>query len=91
MKYKLSADYSAEEKEFLKANGCEILTEITLSKADFSENECPLRMFRYYGSYIGEIVDDESGEPVWALLGRYKGVYRFTSIYADLKALEENL
>ncbi len=91
LKYKLSTDYTAEEIGFLARNNCEILPEIRLGKTDFSNNETPRRMFRYGGEYIAEIIDDESGEPVWAVLSKFRGVYGFTAFYSDLHALENGL
>lgn len=41
--------------------------------------------------YIAEIIDYESGEPVWAVLSKFRGVYRFTTYYGDLSALKEGL
>ncbi|MDE7193759.1 MAG: hypothetical protein K2O14_07280 [Oscillospiraceae bacterium] len=91
MKYKLSTDYTAEEIGFLARNNCEILSEIRLGKTDFSDNETPRRMFRYGGEYIAEIIDGESGETVWAVLSKFKGVYRFTAYYSDLSSLRNGL
>lgn len=91
MRFKLNTDYTAEEREFIANNNCEILSEIKLGRTDFSESETPRRMFRYGGTYIAEIIDDESGEPVWAVLSKFRGVYRFTEYYSDLSALENGL
>lgn len=91
MKFKLNTVYTAEETSFLERNNCEILTEIKLGKTDFHDNEIPRRMFRYGGDYIAEIIDDESGESVWVVLSKFKGVYRLTAYYSDFSALENGL
>lgn len=91
MRYRLNTDYTADEMDFIARNNCVILSEIKLGRTDFSSNETPRRMFVYGGEYIAEIIDDESGEPVWAVLSKYKGVYRFTAYYGDLSALENGL
>lgn len=91
MRLKLDTDYSAEEMEFIGRNGCVILSEIKLGRTGFSADEAPRRMFVYGGAYIAEIIDDESGEPVWAVLSKFRGVYGYTSYYSDLSALENGL
>lgn len=91
MKFIFDTKYSEIELEFLNRHNCQILSEIQLSKTDFSKHEIPRRMFRYGGEYIGEICHGESGGYVWAVLSKWKSVYRFTSYYEDLQALEQNL
>lgn len=91
MRFKLNTDYTAEEKDFIARNDCVIFSEIRLGRTDFSDNETPRRMFAYGGAYIAEIIDDESGKTVWAVLSEFKGVYRFTAYYSDLSALENGL
>ncbi len=44
MKFKLDAHYSEKELEFLEKHNCKILSEIKLSKTNFSEYEVPRRM-----------------------------------------------
>lgn len=51
MRFKLNTDYTAEEREFITENNCEILSEIKLGRTDFTESETPRRMFRYGGVY----------------------------------------
>ena len=91
MRFKLDASYSEEESRFLTEHDCEILSEMKLSNTNFSEQEVPRRMFRYGGAYIAEIMDDETGDFVWAVLSTWKGVYRFTDCYDCLEALEQGL
>ena len=50
MKFVLDTNYSAEELNVLESLGCEVLSEIKLSKTNFSEYEIPRRMFRYGGT-----------------------------------------
>ena len=91
MKFKLDTNYSEEELELLKEHNCEVLSEIKLSKTNFSQYEVPRRMFKYGGTYIAEIIDDETKNLVWAVLSKWKGVYRF-SYYCDcLETLAESL
>lgn len=82
---KLSAEYSEKELAFLKEHNCEILSKIKLPNGfDF---EIPKRMFVYYGSYIGEI-EDEDGL-VWSVLSKFKGKYHWGECYEDMKTLED--
>ena len=67
MKFVLDTNYSAEELNVLESLGCEVLSEIKLSKTNFSEYEIPRRMFQYCGTYIAEIMDDETEGLVWAV------------------------
>ena len=83
MTIRLSTEYSEKELAFLKANNCEILSEIKLPKSC----EYPKRMFIYGGSYIGEI-EDEDGL-VWSVLSTFKGKYHWGECYSDLEALAE--
>lgn len=91
MRFIFDTNYSEKELEFLRKHNCEILSEIKLSKTDFSVEEIPRRMFRYYGIYVGEIIDDETKDFCWGILSKYKGVYRFTSSYESLELLEQGL
>lgn len=91
MKFTFDTNYSEEEQIFLEAHNCEILSEIKLSKTNFSEGEIPRRMFRYGGTYVGEIIDDETNGLCWGILSKWKGVYRFTSIYETLEDLEQSI
>ncbi len=91
MRFKLNTDYSGEELQFLEEHRCKILSEIKLSKTNFSEYEIPRRMFVYGGAYIAEIMDDESGSLVWAVLSKWKGIYHFSAYYASLEALERGM
>ena len=91
MKFRFSVDYSEEELQFLTAHDCEILSEIRLSKTRFAESETPVRMFRYGGTYIAEVFDEESNCPVWAVLSKWKGVYHFPAYFDSLEALEQGL
>ena len=58
MIYRLDINYSEEERYFLEVNDCEIISEIKLSKTNFSDKEIPRRMIKYGGQYIAEIVDE---------------------------------
>lgn len=91
MKFKLDTNYSEEECRFLFRHNCEVLSEIRLSKTNFSEYEVPRRMFIYGSAYIAEIMDEETGGLVWAVLSKWKGVYRFNSYYDHLEILEQGL
>ena len=91
MKFKLDAHYSEKELEFLEKHNSKILSEIKLSKTNFSEYEVPRRMFLYGGTYIAEIVDDETQSFVWAVLSEWKGVYHFAECYDCLEAMEQGL
>lgn len=93
MRFKFDTEYSEKEMEFLTENNCQILSEIKLSRTDFSKSGIPRRMFKYAGgsSYIGEILDDETGEYIWGVLSKWKGVYHFSDFYEDLECLEEGL
>ena len=91
MKFKLDLNYSEEELEFLKEHNCEVLSEINLSKINFSQYEVPRRMFKYGGTYIAEIIDDETKNLVWAVLSKWKGVYRFSYNCDCLETLAESL
>ena len=46
---------------------------------------------RYGSAYIAEIPDDESDGLVWAVLGKWKGIYHISSIYDSLASLEHGL
>lgn len=91
MRFKFDTEYSEKEMEFLTENNCQILSEIKLSRTDFSKFGIPRRMFKYYGFYMGEVFDDETGEYLWGILSKWKGVYHFSSFYEDLESLEEEL
>ena len=91
MKFKFDTNYSENELNFIKENNCEILSEIKLSKTNFSDYEIPRRMIRYCGSYIGEITDDETNSPTWAVLEKWKGVYHFWGGYDSLEAMQQGL
>lgn len=91
MKLKLDATYCEEELQFLAKHNCKILSEINLSKMNFSKYEIPRRLFHYGGTYIAEIIDDETGSLVWAVLSKWKGVYHFSTYYDCLEALEQGL
>ena len=85
MTVKLGTEYSENELAFLNKHSCEILSEIKLPN-NF-EFELPKRMFVYYGSYIGEI-EDEDGL-VWSVLSKFKGKFHWSECYSDLKTLED--
>lgn len=87
MKYILGIEYSEEENIFLETNNCAIISEIKMSKTDFTEREIPRRMIKYGGQYVAEIVDNETNEIVWAVLSKWKGVWLFSSYYDSLKNL----
>ena len=91
MRFKLDTNYSGEKMRFLEEHSCKILSEIKLSKTKFSEYEIPRRMFVYGGVYIAEIMDDETGSLVWAVLSKWKGIYHFSTYYASLEALERGM
>ncbi|MDE5557242.1 MAG: hypothetical protein K2J32_06045 [Ruminococcus sp.] len=91
MKFILNTDYSEEELKWLKENNCKILSEIKLSRTNFSENEVPRRMFKYGGAYIGEVFDDEYNEFIWAVLSKWKKVWHFCDYYDSLDSLEQGL
>lgn len=91
MTFTLDTVYSAQEQRFIELHNCEIISRIKLSKTDFSDTEIPKRMIKYGGEYIAEIFDDETNEPVWAVLSEWKGVWRFTSVYESLENMAEGL
>ncbi len=92
MKFKFSVEYNEEELAFIKSHDCEIISEIKLSKTDFSENEIPKRMIKYGDSYIGEIIDNEDGSLVWGVLGKgRKGIWHFRLEYDSLEAMAEGI
>lgn len=91
MRFQFDTDYTEEELQFLKQHHCKILSEIKLSKTNFSAYELPRRMFQYYGTYVGEIIDEENNELVWAVLSKWKGIYHWSAVYADLQSLEQGL
>ncbi len=91
MKFKLDINYTKEELLFLEKYDCEILSEIKLSKTNFSENEIPKRIFKYGGAYIAEIIDDESNQFIWGVLSKWKGVWHISEYYDSLESLEEGL
>ena len=87
----VNVNYSEEELRFIKEHNCDIVSQIKLSKIDFSGSEYPRRMLKYDGTYIAEILDNERDELVWAVLSKWKGVYHFSSIYDGLSSLEQGL
>lgn len=91
MKFELDINYSEEELKFITEHNCEILPEIKLAMANFSENEIPRRMLKYGSTYIAEIYDDESDNLIWAVLSKWKGNYHFSSYYDSLWLLEQGL
>lgn len=91
MRLQFTTDYTENEMQFLEQNHCKILSEIKLSMTNFSEYDTPRRMFEYCNTYIGEIFDDENDQLVWAVLSKYKGVYRWSGMYTDLQSLEQGL
>lgn len=91
MKFQFSIEYTEEEMQFLEQHHCKILSELKLSGTCFSEYDTPHRMFQYYDTYIGEIIDDESKELVWAVLSKWSGKYHWSGMYSDLQALEQGL
>ncbi len=91
MKFVLDTNYSAEELNVLESLGCEVLSEIKLSKTNFSEYEIPRRMFRYGGTYIAEIIDDETEGLVWAVLSKWKGIYHFSACGDSLETIIQGL
>lgn len=91
MKFRLDTNYSEEELQFLAKHNCTLLSEINLSKTNFSEYEVPCRMFKYGGTYIAEIIDDETNRLMWAVLSKRKGTYHFSGYYDCLEALEQGL
>lgn len=91
MRFQFSTKYTEEEILFLEQHCCKVLSEIELSRTNFSEYDTPRRMFQYYGTYIGEIIDDESKELVWAVLSKWKGTYHWSYMYTDLQTLEQGL
>ena len=91
MKFVLDTNYSAEELNVLESLGCEVLSEIKLSKTNFSEYEIPRRMFRYGGTYIAEIIDDETEGLVWAVLSKWKGIYHFSACSDSLETIVQGL
>ena len=48
-------------------------------------------MFNYGGTYIAEIIDDETGKLVWAVLSKWNGIYHFSTYYDCLETLEQGL
>lgn len=91
MKYILNIDYSQEEHIFLENNNCEIISEIKLSKTDFTEKEIPRRMIKYGEQYVAEIIDEETNGVVWAVLSKWKGVWRFTTCYDSLQSMIQGI
>ena len=91
MKFVLDTNYSAGELNVLESLGCEVLSEIKLSKTNFSEYEIPRRMFRYGGTYIAEIIDDETEGLVWAVLSKWKGIYHFSACSDSLETIIQGL
>ena len=63
----------------------------SISKVNFSEYEIPRRIFRYYGDYIAEIIDNGTNRPVWAVLSKWKGVWHFPAYFDSLQTLEQSL
>ena len=91
MEFRFNTNYSENELAFLNEHHGEILSKINLSKTDFTEYEIPRRMFRYYGTLVVEIIDDETGDLIWAVLSKHKGVWHVSSCYDSLKSLEQGL
>lgn len=91
MKFRLDTNYTEEELHFFARHNCKILSEINLSRTNFSEYEVPRRMFNYGGTYIAEIIDDETGDLIWAVLSKWKGIYHFSAYYDCLETLEQGL
>ena len=91
MKLTLDTGYSEAERSFLQRHRCEVLTEVKFSRTKLSEREIPRRMFRYGGTYIAEIMDDETGDLVWAVISKWKGIYHVSDCYDCLEALEQGL
>lgn len=91
MTFKLDTNYSEKEWRFLKEHNCKIISIFKPGKTNFSEHEIPRRMFKYGGEYIAEIIDDETGNLVWAVLSKRKSVYHFTQYYECLETLEQGL
>lgn len=87
----MDSDYTKEELLFLEKYDCEILSEIKLSRTNFSENEIPKRIFKYGGEYIAEIIDDESNQFIWGILSKWKGIWHIREYYDSLESLEEGL
>lgn len=48
-------------------------------------------MFNYGGTYVAEIIDDETGDLIWAVLSKWKGIYHFPAYYDCLETLEQGL
>ena len=91
MKFVFDTNYSKEKLGFLESLDCEILAEIKLSKTNFSQYEIPRRMFRYGGTYIAEIIDDETDELVWAVLSKRNGIYHFSACGDSLETIIQGL
>lgn len=88
MKFVFDTTYTDEEKDFINRYGCEILSEITLSRVAFREK--PLRMISYCGTYIAQICEEDA--LWWAVLGKSrKGGYVFTELYETLQTMAEGL
>ena len=91
MTYRLDINYSDEERHFLEVNDCEIISEIKLSKTNFSEKEILRRMIKYGGQYIAEIFDDKTEAIVWAVLSKWKGIWHFCSYYDSLESMIQGI
>ena len=91
MKFRFDTRYSEAELKFLQRHSCEVLSEVKLSRAKFSKEETPRRMFRYGGTYIAEIMDEETGDLVRAAVSKWRGVYHVSACYGDLESLEQGL
>ena len=91
MKFRFDTRYSEAELKFLQRHSCEVLSEVKLSRAKFSEEETPRRMFRYGGTYIAEIIDDETEGLVWAVLSKWKGIYHFSACSDSLETIIQGL
>lgn len=68
--------------------------EITMRfKLDINYSGEELRFLEEHsgGVYIAEIMDDETGSLVWAVLSKWKGIYHFSTYYASLEALERGM
>lgn len=90
MKFQFCTIYTKEELIMIEENGCEIVSEIKLSKLAFEES--PRRMIKYGGAFIAEIFDKEDNRFYWAVLGKdRKGAYTFTSLYEDIQTMVEGI
>lgn len=91
MKYILETTFNEEELNFIDKYKCEILSEIKLSKTNFTENEIPRRIIKYCGTYIAEIIDDEDNQLIWAALTKYKGLWHYSCYYETLEVMRDSI